>query len=344
MTAKRISLKLPQPLTDVVAASVSPFAALSKFVDPSGKLNFAGKAAVHRNGVDFSNGTSYKISMDELELVRILGRGQYGVVQLVTHKPTNVRMAMKEIRLELDETKMNHIVMELQVLNSSHNPHIIDFYGAFFIESCVYMCMEYMDGGSLDRLNAGGIPEPILSKIALSVIKGLHFLKTELLVIHRDVKPTNILINTAGQIKLCDFGVSGQLVQSLAKTNIGCQSYMAPERIATRNAGVYTARSDVWSVGISIVELGTGFYPFPGDAYDSVFAQLNAIVSAEPPRLPDDKFSDEARDFVAKCLVKDPNARPTYPDLLATPWLVKAETAQVDVGAWVTEALVRQRK
>ena len=79
----------------------------------------------------------------------------------------------------------------------------------------------------MDRLYSRGIKEPILAKITISIIKGLAFLKQELAVIHRDVKPTNVLVNMRGEIKLCDFGVSGQLVQSLAKTNIGCQSYMA---------------------------------------------------------------------------------------------------------------------
>jgi mitogen-activated protein kinase kinase len=87
--------------------------------------------------------------------------------------------------------------------------------------------LTHKDAGSLDRLYSRGIKEPVLAKITTSIIKGLAFLKQELNVIHRDVKPTNVLVNKRGEVKLCDFGVSGQLVQSLAKTNIGCQSYMA---------------------------------------------------------------------------------------------------------------------
>ena len=117
--------------------------------------------------------------------------------------------------------------MELDILHRAVAPEIVEFYGAFFIESCVYYCMELMDAGSLDKLQGAGVPEDVLARITASVVRGLRFLKDELQIIHRDVKPTNVLVNTQGQIKLCDFGVSGQLEKSLAKTNIGCQSYMA---------------------------------------------------------------------------------------------------------------------
>ena len=76
---------------------------------------------------------------------------------------------MKEIRLELDQTKLNQILMELDVLHKSHSPYIVEFYGAFFIESCVYYCMEYMDCGSMDKIYFEGLPEGILANTTLSV-------------------------------------------------------------------------------------------------------------------------------------------------------------------------------
>lgn len=117
--------------------------------------------------------------------------------------------------------------MELDVLHRANSPHIIDFFGAFVLNQCVYMSLEYMDAGSLDKLYKGGIPESVLAKIAISMTEGLDYLKNQLNVIHRDVKPTNVLANTKGQFKLCDFGVSGNLIQSMAKTNVGCQPYFA---------------------------------------------------------------------------------------------------------------------
>lgn len=221
--------KLPGP-TD------SPFSNFSKIVDPNGRLNFEGKAILHASGVEFKNGTSFSINMDELKLLEQLGHGNYGTVSLARHTRTNVLMALKEIRLELDETKLNAIIMELDILHRAIAPQIVEFYGAFFIESCVYYCMEYMDAGSLDKLCTGrrnSVPEPVLARIASSTVRGLSFLKDELQIIHRDIKPTNILMNCRGEVKLCDFGVSGQLEKSLAKTNIGCQSYMAVRNLLT---------------------------------------------------------------------------------------------------------------
>ncbi|KAK8850437.1 hypothetical protein IAR55_004355 [Kwoniella newhampshirensis] len=330
-------------------------------MDPSGSLRFSKKAVLHAKGVDFDDGQSFKINMDEIEVEGELGKGNYGSVHKVFHRPTGVMMAMKEIRLELDESKLNGIIMELDILHRAKAPEIVEFFGAFTIESCVYYCMEYMDAGSLDTLTGGGVlakdlkeedaenpelrvPEPVLRRITAAVVRGLGFLKDELQIMHRDVKPTNVLINKKGEIKLCDFGVSGQLEKSLAKTNIGCQSYMAPERIKSETVNqnpTYTVSSDVWSVGLSIVELAKGCYPYPPETFANVFAQLTAIVNGAAPTLPKG-YSDDANDFVAKCLQKDPNRRPTYGELLQHPFLVADIDAEVDMVGWVAAALERR--
>ncbi|PPR05816.1 hypothetical protein CVT26_010096 [Gymnopilus dilepis] len=319
----------------------TPFANFSKIVDPSGALNFNGKAILHAAGVNFSNGASFSINMDQLQLDEELGRGNYGTVKKVLHKPTNVAMAMKAGR-ELEDAKLNAIIMELDVLHRAVAPEIVEFYGAFFIESCVYYCMEYMDAGSLDKLQGAGVPEDVLARIAACMVRGLKFLKDDLNIIHRDVKPTNVLVNKKGEIKLCDFGVSGELDKSLAKTNIGCQSYMAPERIkgeSQNNLGTYTVSSDVWSLGLSMIEIGMGKYPYPPETYSNVFAQLTAIVHGDPPELPEDSYSEEARDWVAQCLRKDPERRATYKELLDHPFLVRDRTSNVDMVKWVEKAL-----
>ena len=297
----------------------------SEIVDTkAGTLNFKNKAVIHGGGIDFSSGGSFHISLDEVDTLDELGKGNYGTVYKVRHSRPRMRrpglglrgnmprpsqtsissmssegsddsqlsiggmsgvvMAMKEIRLELDEAKFAAIIMELDILHRCVSPFIVDFYGAFFQEGAVYICMEFMDGGSIDKLYGEGVPEPVLRKIALSTVMGLKSLKDDHNIIHRDVKPTNILVNTKGQVKICDFGVSGNLVASIAKTNIGCQSYMAPERIsgggvaqagANPGGGTYSVQSDIWSLGLTMIECAMGRYPYPPETYDNIFSQLS---------------------------------------------------------------------
>lgn len=312
----------------------SLFTKYSEFVDTkTGTLKFKGKATIHGKGIDFSSGTSFSISLDEVDNLEELGKGNYGTVYRVRHSRPQIRrpglglsgnkpppsmaassrpaesptdtsaddngvsiaastpggttglvMAMKEIRLELDEAKFAAIIMELDILHRCISPFIVDFYGAFFQEGAVYICMEYMDGGSIDKLYGDGIPEGVLRKITVSTVMGLKSLKDEHNIIHRDVKPTNILVNSKGQVKICDFGVSGNLVASIAKTNIGCQSYMAPERIASGGVaqaganpggGTYTVHSDIWSLGLTVIECAMGQYPYPPETYNNIFSQLS---------------------------------------------------------------------
>ncbi|SPO00243.1 related to tyrosine protein kinase of the MAP kinase kinase family [Cephalotrichum gorgonifer] len=345
-----------------------------KYIDAEkGWLTFEGAATITNKGVEFTGGRSFHMSLDEVDILRMLGKGNYGTVYKVRHaRPSRPRfgtglsqfressrsptradeelseavtaadirarsdsgaftgavMAMKEIRLELDEAKFTTILKELVILHECVSPYIIDFYGAFFQEGAVYMCIEYMNGGSVDKLYQGGVPEDVLRRITYGTIKGLMTLKDDHNIIHRDVKPTNILVNTRGQVKICDFGVSGNLVASIAKTNIGCQSYMAPERIsggamATGGStdGTYSVQSDIWSLGLTIIECAMGKYPYPPEASSTIFSQLSAIVDGDPPDLPEEGYSQVARDFVQGCLNKTPMLRPPYVMLLKHPWL-----------------------
>ncbi|OOF95286.1 hypothetical protein ASPCADRAFT_207773 [Aspergillus carbonarius ITEM 5010] len=394
-----------QPATGGPAVPETAFSKYSEFIDTkSGTLNFKNKAILHGGGIEFSSGQSFSISLDEVDRLDELGKGNYGTVYKVRHSRPHMRkpglglrgivsrpedgdsatsvvktqdqlsgvvMAMKEIRLELDESKFAQIIMELEILHRCVSPFIIDFYGAFFQEGAVYICVEYMDGGSIDKIYKEGMPENILRKVALSTVMGLKTLKDDHNIIHRDVKPTNILVNTRGQVKICDFGVSGNLVASIAKTNIGCQSYMAPERIAgggvqqsgTTGSGTYSVQSDVWSLGLSIIECAIGRYPYPPETFNNIFSQLHAIVHGDAPTLPETGYSEEAHAFIRACLDKNPNNRPSYSMLLRHPWLsslmqppteangedalngsVKEATEDEEVAAWVKEKLDRRER
>eukprot|EP01135_Chromosphaera_perkinsii_P006760 Nk52_evm8s578 gene=Nk52_evmTU8s578 len=273
---------------------------------------------------------------DELRILCELGRGTFGVVYKVLHEETGTTMAVKGIPLDVSESACKQIITELDVLQNSQCPYIVDFYGACYKEGDIRMFMEYMDGGSLEKMyqTLGPIPENIVGKICFAMVTGLNYLKEEHHVIHRDVKPSNVLCNTKGEIKICDFSVSGELVKSIAHTYVGSSHYMAPERI--KGSKEYSIRSDVWSLGISIVEMVTGQYPYPRT--DSVFAMLTCIVNKPSPDI-SDRCSPALADFVAQCLRKEPDERPTYQQLLEHEFLVKYRDMEVDVKSHVLKMM-----
>jgi mitogen-activated protein kinase kinase len=136
---------------------------------------------------------------------------------------------------------------------------------------------------------------------------------------HRDIKPSNVLVNSKGNIKLCDFGVSSELEGSIAETFVGTGTYMAPERI---QGGHYTVKSDVWSVGLTIMELAIGKFPFANEGSEEaggpqgILDLLQQIVHEPAPKLPQsDAFPEILHQIVAKCMMKDPAERPTPQEL-----------------------------
>ncbi|PIO67266.1 hypothetical protein TELCIR_10995 [Teladorsagia circumcincta] len=149
----------------------------------------------------------------------------------------------------------------------------------------VMICMEAM-ATCLDlllkRTGHEPIPEPIVGKMSVSVVRALDYLKENHNVIHRDVKPSNILLDWNGVVKLCDFGISGFLIESRAKSKLaGCPPYMAPERVRSTENTPYDIRSDVWSLGITLVELATGRFPYEG----SDFQIITSILELPSPSL-----------------------------------------------------------
>ncbi|XP_029421257.1 dual specificity mitogen-activated protein kinase kinase 2 isoform X5 [Nannospalax galili] len=166
---------------------------------------------------------------DDFERISELGAGNGGVVTKAQHKPSGLIMARKLIHLEIKPAIRNQIIRELQVLHECNSPYIVGFYGAFYSDGEISICMEHMDGGSLDQVlkEAKRIPEDILGKVSIAVLRGLAYLREKHQIMHRDVKPSNILVNSRGEIKLCDFGVSGQLIDSMANSFVGTRSYMS---------------------------------------------------------------------------------------------------------------------
>ncbi|PSN39599.1 Dual specificity mitogen-activated protein kinase kinase 6 [Blattella germanica] len=288
---------------------------------------------------------TFEVEADDLEKLEDLGRGAYGIVEKMRHIPSGTIMAVKRIAATVNTQEQKRLLMDLDIsMRSSDCPYTVQFYGALFREGDVWICMEVMDT-SLDKFynkvsNHGrNIPEDILGKIAFAVVNALHYLYSKLRVIHRDVKPSNILINRKGEVKICDFGISGYLVDSVAKTiDAGCKPYMAPERIdPSGNPSQYDIRSDVWSLGISLLELAT--LKFPYNTWGTPFEQLKQVVKDDPPRLPSGKFSPDFEDFISQCLQKDFTARPNYNQLLLHPFVQTHQDRDTDVSQFVSEII-----
>ncbi|XP_024940837.1 dual specificity mitogen-activated protein kinase kinase 4 isoform X2 [Cephus cinctus] len=291
----------------------------------------------------------YDFTSEDLQDLGEIGRGGFGTVNKMIHRISNTVMAVKRIRSTVDEREQKQLLMDLEVVMKSNEcPCIVQFYGALFKEGDCWICMELMDT-SLDkfykfiyeRLNER-IPECILGKITVATVKALNYLKEKLRIIHRDVKPSNILLDRRGNIKLCDFGISGQLVDSIARTrDAGCRPYMAPERIDPQRAPGYDVRSDVWSLGITLMEVATGYFPYP--KWNSVFEQLYQVVQGDPPRLSPNEngnhFTMDFVNFVNTCLIKEETQRPKYNKLLEHPFIRKAEKATIDVAAYISGVL-----
>ncbi|KAH8290033.1 hypothetical protein KR044_002296 [Drosophila immigrans] len=307
------------------------------------------------------NGRQYPTDIHDLRHLGDLGNGTSGNVVKMLHMSSDTIIAVKQMRRTGNAEENKRILMDLDVVLKSHDcKYIVKCLGCFVRDPDVWICMELMSMcfDKLLKLSKKPVPEPILGKVTVATVNALSYLKDKHGVIHRDVKPSNILIDERGNIKLCDFGISGRLVDSKANTrSAGCAAYMAvsstskyilhkltytlrysvggqPERIDPKKPK-YDIRADVWSLGITLVELATARSPYEGCNTD--FEVLTKVLDSEPPCLPRGEgfnFSQQFHDFVIKCLTKNHQDRPKYPELLAQPFINYYEQAKVDVPNW----------
>ncbi|XP_037036933.1 dual specificity mitogen-activated protein kinase kinase hemipterous-like isoform X1 [Bradysia coprophila] len=294
-----------------------------------------------RNGILNIDDVPHKTDIKDLEHLGELGNGTSGHVVQMRHKQTGRVIAVKQMRRTGNHEETKRIIMDIDVVLKSHDcPYIVECLGCFITEMDVWICMELM-ATCFDKLlkkSNRPVPEHILGKVTVATVKALSYLKDVHGVIHRDIKPSNLLIDERGNIKLCDFGISGRLVDSKAKTrSAGCAAYMAPERIDPKKPE-YDIRADVWSLGITLVELATGSFPYKGCKTD--FEVLTRVLEADPPCLPTDKdFSIEFQTFVRRCLTKNYKERPKYPELQEQPFLKIYEQKPVDVAGWFAHVM-----
>ncbi|KAF7358277.1 STE/STE7/MEK1 protein kinase [Mycena venus] len=200
------------------------------------------------------------------------GNGGRTSVMKVQHVGTGTIMAKKSPRLtaclqavlvgprfDVQRTQRQNILCELQIISHCDSPFIVSSYGACFAEPNICLWMEFMDKGSFDAIykRIGPIDVKVVGKVAVAVLEGQRYLYDEHRIVHRDIRPSNILCNSQGDIKLCDFGLSTELI-NIANTFVGTPIYMSPERI---QGAAHTIKSDIWSLGITLIELIVGQFP-----------------------------------------------------------------------------------
>jgi len=309
--------------------------------------------ARHSGDVEVNGKTYRNVTSEQLRQLHQMGKGSYGHVYACDFQGCIV--AVKKIRrldgVSAADLARKRMYMDLKVIREcAGSPFIVNFYGYILDENCLSICMERMAtslGDLVERRGGRGLPEGVLAKAAYSVVKGLEHLKSQRpSIIHRDIKPSNILMDEGGNFKLCDFGMSGILLESKTSSNTrGTMAYLAPERCTVEEAE-YTISADVWSLGITMVELATGRHPYAATVrHEGEVVLFHTIQSGNPPQLqPGDgcegaEFSAGLCDFVNGCLRKGANDRLKVPDLLASPFLAGVSLETPNLGEWAYEQL-----
>ncbi|KAF2317570.1 hypothetical protein GH714_024786 [Hevea brasiliensis] len=261
-----------------------------------------------------TNTTAFSmISCNDLEKLQVLGHGNGGTVYKVRHKKTSQVYALKVVHADTDDSLVRRQVFrEMEILRRTDSPYIVHCHGIYEKPNGdIAILMEYMD-------------------LARQVLNGLNYLHSHK-IIHRDIKPSNLLVKDGMEVKIADFGVSKIMYRTLDACNsyVGTCAYMSPERFDPDTyGGNYNGyAADIWSLGLTLLELYLGHFPLltPGQRPDWA-TLMCAICFGDPPTLPEDA-SEKFRNFVECCLQKESSKRWTVEQLLSHPFLCKDPTS-----------------
>ncbi|XP_026454750.1 serine/threonine-protein kinase pakF-like isoform X3 [Papaver somniferum] len=295
-------------------------------------FNYLLVLSLSRECVEIMERRKYPIGNEHYELYEEVGQGVSASVYRAICIPNNEIVAIKIIDFERHNSDLANISREAQTMILVDNPNVLRAYCSFVSDHNLWVVMPFMEGGSclhiLKSAYPDGFKESVIATILREILKGLEYLHQHG-HIHRDVKAGNILVDARGAIKLGDFGVSACLFDSgdrqrTRNTFVGTPCWMAPEVMEQLNG--YDFKADIWSFGITALELAHGHAPF--SKYPPMKVLLMTLQNA-PPGLDyerDKKFSKSFKNMIAQCLVKEPSKRPSARKLLKHPFFKQARS------------------
>lgn len=252
----------------------------------------------------------------------VLGEGSYGSVWKALHKNSGTIVAVKIVPTN---GEFASIKREIAILRECKSPYIVSYYGSYFKDSKLWLIMEYCAAGSVAdiiRITKKPLTEVQAASILASSLKGLEYLH-ENKKIHRDIKAANILLDSKGNAKLADFGVSAQSLATISdphETVIGTPFWMSPEVISKNK---YGKKTDIWSLGITAIEMVEGEPPY--SHIHPVRAMF--VIQNNPPQglTQPERWSSDLNRFVERCLTLNPKERPNAKDLVHEAFVKKSK-------------------
>ncbi|MBN3295843.1 TAOK3 kinase, partial [Amia calva] len=243
-----------------------------------------------------------------------IGHGSFGAVYFARNSHSNEVVAIKKMSYNGKQTteKWQDIIKEVKFLGELRHPNTIEYKGCYLKDNTAWLVMEYCLGSASDLLEVHKKPlqEVEIAAITHGALQGLAYLHSHNMI-HRDVKAGNILLTEPGQVKLADFGSAS--IASPANSFVGTPYWMAPEVILAMDEGQYEGKVDVWSLGITCIELAERKPPlFNMNAMSALYH----IAQNDSPTLQSSEWSDPFRSFVDYCLLKIPQDRPSSAELL----------------------------